>query len=118
MYAVSTVVHTSNISSCQKEISLPVAVNNFVKVGPLVFLLQMFVITENIMKRPVQYDITNYAGFVILSSSDDNKIELVWLFWKTWRRPDVAQSEKFGNSWSIKYVISTRAKITGLLFLA
>jgi len=30
-----------------------VAVNNSIKVGPLVFLLQMFVITENIMKRPV-----------------------------------------------------------------
>jgi hypothetical protein len=26
---------------------------NSIKVGPLVFLLQMFVITENIMKRPV-----------------------------------------------------------------
>jgi hypothetical protein len=33
--------------------SVPVAVNNSFKVGPLVFLLQMFVITENIMKRPV-----------------------------------------------------------------
>jgi len=33
--------------------SFPVAVNNSIKVGPLVFLLQMFVITENIMKRPV-----------------------------------------------------------------
>jgi hypothetical protein len=30
-----------------------VAVNNFIKEGPLVFLLQMFVITENIMKHPV-----------------------------------------------------------------
>ena len=29
------------------------AVNNSIKIGPLVFLLQMFVITENIMKRPV-----------------------------------------------------------------
>ena len=29
------------------------AVNNSIKVGPLVFLLWMFVITENIMKRPV-----------------------------------------------------------------
>ena len=27
--------------------------NNSIKVGPLIFLLQMFVITENIMKRPV-----------------------------------------------------------------
>jgi hypothetical protein len=30
-----------------------VAVNNSIKAGPLVFLLQMFVITENTMKRPV-----------------------------------------------------------------
>jgi len=30
-----------------------VAVNNSIKVGPLVFLLEMFVITENIMKHPV-----------------------------------------------------------------
>jgi len=30
-----------------------VAVNNSIKVDPLVFLLSMFVITENIMKRPV-----------------------------------------------------------------
>jgi hypothetical protein len=31
-----------------------VAVHNSIKVGPLVILLQMFVITENIMKRPVE----------------------------------------------------------------
>jgi len=30
-----------------------VAVKNSIMVGPLVFLLQMFVITKNIMKRPV-----------------------------------------------------------------
>ena len=30
------------------------AVNNSIKVGPLVFLLYMFEITGNIMKRPVQ----------------------------------------------------------------
>jgi len=30
-----------------------VAVNNSIKVGHLVFLLEMFVITENIMKHPV-----------------------------------------------------------------
>ena len=37
--------------------SFPVAVNNSIKVGPLKlgFLLQMFVITENIMKRPVYF---------------------------------------------------------------
>jgi hypothetical protein len=40
MYAVSPVVHLSNISSCQKNFfSLPVAVNNTIKVGRLVFLL-------------------------------------------------------------------------------
>jgi hypothetical protein len=39
MCAVSPVVHTSNISSCQKKISFPVAVNNSIKVGLLVFLL-------------------------------------------------------------------------------
>ena len=53
--AVSPVVHTSNICSCQKIFffSFPVAVKNSIKVGPLVFLLQMFVITKNITKRPV-----------------------------------------------------------------
>jgi len=40
MCAVSPVVHTSNISSCQKKVfSFPVAVNNSTNVGPLVFLL-------------------------------------------------------------------------------
>jgi hypothetical protein len=40
MCAVSPVVHTSNISNCQKKIfSFPVAVNNSIMVGPLVFLL-------------------------------------------------------------------------------
>jgi len=39
MCAVSPVVHTSNISSCKKKIIFPVAVNNSIKVGPLVFLL-------------------------------------------------------------------------------
>ena len=40
MCAVSPVVHTSKISSCQKNFfSFPVAVNNSIKVGPLVFLL-------------------------------------------------------------------------------
>ena len=37
----------------KKKNQFPVAVNNSIKVGPLVFLLSMFVITENIMKRPV-----------------------------------------------------------------
>jgi len=56
MCAVSPVVHTSNISSCQKKktfFGFHVAVNNSIKVGTLVFLLLMSVITENIMKRPV-----------------------------------------------------------------
>ena len=41
MCAVSPMVHTSNMSSCQKKnfFSFPVAVNNSIKVGPLVFLL-------------------------------------------------------------------------------
>ena len=41
MCAVSPVVHTSNISSYQKKtfFSFPVAVNNSIKVGPLVSLL-------------------------------------------------------------------------------
>jgi hypothetical protein len=41
MCAVLPVVYTSNISSCQKKnfFSFPVAVNNSIKVGPLVFLL-------------------------------------------------------------------------------
>jgi hypothetical protein len=37
----------------KKYFSFPVAVNNSFKVGPLIFLLSVFVITENIMKRPV-----------------------------------------------------------------
>jgi hypothetical protein len=49
-----TLVHTSNISSLSKNLfSFPVAVNNSIKVGHLVLLLSIFVITENIMKRPV-----------------------------------------------------------------
>jgi hypothetical protein len=40
MSAVSPVVHASNISSCQKKLFyFPVAVNNSIKVGLLVFLL-------------------------------------------------------------------------------
>jgi hypothetical protein len=43
MCAVSSVVHTSNISSCQKNIfSFPVSVNNSIKVCPLVFLIINF----------------------------------------------------------------------------
>jgi hypothetical protein len=40
MCAVSPVVNTSNVFSCQKNFcSFPVAVNNFIKVGPLVFFV-------------------------------------------------------------------------------
>ena len=40
MCAVSPVVHTSNIYSCQKKkFSFPVVVKNSIKVGPVVFLL-------------------------------------------------------------------------------
>jgi hypothetical protein len=54
MFNVCTTGDTPNISSCQKNFfSFPVAVNNSIKVGPLVFLLEIFVITENIMKRAV-----------------------------------------------------------------
>ena len=55
MCAVSPAVRTSNIYSCQKKpfFSFPVAVNNSIKVGPLGFLLLIFAITDNIMKRPV-----------------------------------------------------------------
>jgi len=53
MCAVSPVVHTSNISSCQKHFfSFPVAVKNTIRVGRLVFLLQMVLITEDFMKHP------------------------------------------------------------------
>jgi hypothetical protein len=39
MCAVSSVVHTSKISSCEKIVfSFPVVVNNSIKAGPLVFL--------------------------------------------------------------------------------
>jgi hypothetical protein len=34
-----------------------VAVSNSIKAGPLVFLLQIFVITENIVKHPVQHNV-------------------------------------------------------------
>ena len=55
MGAVSPVVHISNFLVVKKKnvFSFPVTVNISIKVGPLIFLLQMFVITENIMKRPV-----------------------------------------------------------------
>ena len=45
--------HTCHQLSKKKLFSFPVAVKNSIKVGTLVFLLEMFVITVNIMKRPV-----------------------------------------------------------------
>jgi len=44
--------------------SFPLAVNNSIKLGLLVFLLQMFVITENIMKRPVLFCTSNKYDFL------------------------------------------------------
>jgi hypothetical protein len=41
--------------------SFPVAVKNSIKVGSLVFMLYMFVITENIMKQPVEFCPGSYA---------------------------------------------------------
>jgi hypothetical protein len=54
MCAVSPVVHTSNISSCQKELF------QFSCGCEQLLLLQMFVITEDIMKHPV-YQYQYYA---------------------------------------------------------
>jgi hypothetical protein len=45
--------HLTSLVVKKNFFSFPVAVNNSIKVGPLVFLLYMFVIMENIMKRPV-----------------------------------------------------------------
>ena len=39
MFDVCNTGDTSNIPSCQKKFSFPVAVKNSIKVGPLVFLL-------------------------------------------------------------------------------
>jgi hypothetical protein len=51
---VCTTGDTSNSSSCQKKLfQFSCGCEKFHKVGPLVFLLERFIITENIMKRPV-----------------------------------------------------------------
>ena len=74
MCSVSPVVHTSNISSCQKKknfFSFPVAVKNSIEVGPLVFLLQMFVITENIIKRPLYFMSLNVLQINLIFLSCD-----------------------------------------------
>ena len=46
--------HRKSLVVKKNFFSFPVSVNNSIKVGPLVFFLQMFVITENIMKSPVK----------------------------------------------------------------
>ena len=46
-------LHCLKMAFSRNIFNFPVAVDNSIKVGPLVFLLYMFVITENIMKRPV-----------------------------------------------------------------
>ena len=60
MFDVCTTVDTAHIDTIFKflphmcvNISFPVAMKNSIKVGPLVFLLKMFLITENVMKPPV-----------------------------------------------------------------
>jgi hypothetical protein len=45
--------HPTSLVVKNNFFSFPVAVNNSIKVRPLVFLLQMFVITDNIMKHSV-----------------------------------------------------------------
>ena len=46
--------HRTSLVVKKNFFSFPVALNNSMKVCPLVFLLKIFVITENIMKRPVK----------------------------------------------------------------
>jgi hypothetical protein len=46
--------------------SFPVTVKNSIKAGPLVFFLQMFVITENIMKLSVYLNWVYVVGYVLL----------------------------------------------------
>jgi hypothetical protein len=45
--------HRTSLFAKKNFFCFPVTANNSIKVGSLVSLLQMFVITENIMKRPV-----------------------------------------------------------------
>jgi len=47
--------HRKHLVVKKNLFSFPVAVSNSIMVGPLVFFLCMFVITENIMKRPVYF---------------------------------------------------------------
>jgi hypothetical protein len=59
--------HIEHLLLLKKFFIFPVAVNNSIKVGPSVFLLYMFVITENIMKRPVFVDV---FATVVFSTSN------------------------------------------------
>ena len=52
-YKIRTPGNYPKESIQQNIFSFPVAVKNSIKLGPLVFLLYMFVNTENIMNRPV-----------------------------------------------------------------
>jgi hypothetical protein len=47
--------HRTSLLVKKNFFCFPVAAKNSIKVGPLVFLLKILVITENIMKRPVYY---------------------------------------------------------------
>jgi len=60
-YRIDVCTHRTSLV-VKKKISFPVAVNNSITVGPLVLLLLMFVITENIMKRPVYGNSTGYSS--------------------------------------------------------
>jgi hypothetical protein len=63
MELFTAAVHTSNISSCQKKLfQFSCGCEQSINVGPLVFLLYIFAITENIMKRPVclNYSMLNF----------------------------------------------------------
>jgi hypothetical protein len=51
--------HLTSLVVKKNFFSFPVAVNNSIKVGPLVFLLYVFVITENIMERPYKSEQPN-----------------------------------------------------------
>jgi hypothetical protein len=59
--------------------SFTVAVNNPIKVDPLVFLLSMFVITENVMKCPVLLIICMRLGYaprnVKASANSSRKVD-------------------------------------------
>ena len=53
--------HRTSLVVKKNFFNFPVAVKNSIKVVPLVFLLQIFVITDNIMKRPVLFTRTCFV---------------------------------------------------------